>query len=126
LFVFFFVSTFSKYQYTPKRNIKTLKGPQKLNVHDLGLVSEDILYTTVVKNNEGFSKKTNLKHFKNEVLGYITPWNKKGFYSKIHFKFRFCQTSNLNFCVGYEFAEIFASKFNFLSPVWFNVKWFEN
>jgi hypothetical protein len=74
-----FVSTFSKYQYIPKRNVKTIKGPQKLNVHDLGLVSEDILYTNVVKNNEGFSKKTNLKHFQNEVLGYITPWNKKGF-----------------------------------------------
>eukprot|EP01080_Neovahlkampfia_damariscottae_P000429 gene430-6842_t len=108
-----FQTTFQIYKYVPKRKIKTVSGPQKFHVQDLNLVTEDVLYTTIVKNHEGFFKKTHLKHFKNEVLGYITPWNRKGIEKQNNLFLR-----NL----GYEFAERFASKFNYLSPVWFNIK----
>ena len=77
-----FQVTFQVYKYVPKRKIKIIKGPQRKRVQDLNLVSEEALYTTIVKNNEGFFKKTHLKHFKNDVLGYLTPWNKKGIQKK--------------------------------------------
>ena len=40
------------------------------------------------------------KAFDGEVLGYVTPWNGK----------------------GYDVADVFAPKFNFVSPVWLQIK----
>jgi chitinase domain-containing protein 1 len=46
--------------------------------------------------------QVHVKHFQGETLGYVTPWNSK----------------------GYDMAKLFSRKFTYISPVWLQVSYF--
>lgn len=72
------------------------------------LVSERNLVNTyiesareIIKNHNVYCEScANQKNFKAPVLGYVTPWNGR----------------------GYDIAKIFTNKFNYVSPVWLQIK----
>eukprot|EP01132_Coremiostelium_polycephalum_P007944 gene7944-9774_t len=74
----------------------------KKDVVKRNLVRENIKPTSILQNHFKYCKDTQKRKFKGNVLGYITPWNSK----------------------GYKIAELFKCKFTHLSPVWFQVKFF--
>ena len=67
-------------------------------LHKKGLVKVDLIGSDILKNhNEPCDEK--IKNFQNPLLGYVTPWNPK----------------------GKEMAKLYASKFDLISPVWYNI-----
>eukprot|EP01083_Nonionella_stella_P224066 797897_1 len=66
------------------------------NVKDRGLVSQTVNYTSIIRNHGLYCKEKH-KHFSGDTLAYITPWNTH----------------------GYEIAKEFRSKFDYVSPVWY-------
>ncbi|KAI9109920.1 hypothetical protein K1719_018961 [Acacia pycnantha] len=64
------------------------------------IVNSDLSYRDVLTENSKVSENTSRRHYDYPVLGYITPWNSK----------------------GYELAKRFNSKFTHLSPVWYELK----
>ncbi|XP_061352997.1 uncharacterized protein LOC133297808 isoform X2 [Gastrolobium bilobum] len=69
-------------------------------VYQRGLVTADANYQDVLTENSRVSENTSQRHYTYPVLGYITPWNSR----------------------GYEMAKRFNSKFTHLSPVWYDLK----
>ncbi|KAA8520729.1 hypothetical protein F0562_014999 [Nyssa sinensis] len=68
-----------------------------------GLVKTNVNYQeilTVRTDNNKVSENKSRRHYTYPVLGYITPWNSR----------------------GYELAKSFNSKFTHLSPVWYDLK----
>ncbi|XP_020210756.1 chitinase domain-containing protein 1 [Cajanus cajan] len=70
------------------------------NVYEQGLVTTHANYHHVLTENSKVSENTSQRHYTYPVLGYITPWNSR----------------------GYELAKRFNSKFTHLSPVWYDLK----
>jgi len=68
-------------------------------LHNKGLVKVDISYSGIISHyNDSCDEE--VKHYKNPLLGYVTPWNSE----------------------GKEIAKKFALKFTLISPVWHNIK----
>ncbi|KAH0567141.1 chitinase domain-containing protein 1 [Cotesia glomerata] len=76
------------------------KGPVDNSVFDRGLVVQDPKISDIVKQAGLYYKDTKKRHFNNDVLGYITPWNGEGL----------------------EIAKTFHGKLTLVSPVWFNLQ----
>ncbi|KAK7285797.1 hypothetical protein RJT34_20578 [Clitoria ternatea] len=70
------------------------------NLHQRGPVTTLLNYQHVLTENSKVSENTSQRHYSYPVLGYITPWNSR----------------------GYELAKRFNSKFTHLSPVWYGLK----
>ncbi|XP_068617773.1 chitinase domain-containing protein 1 [Battus philenor] len=83
-----------------QKNIKPQEGPRKNNVLDRKLVVETAYVKDIIKYHATFHQDVSLRNFKNSVLGYVTPWNSR----------------------GYDVAKMWAPKFNYISPVWLQVK----
>jgi len=64
------------------------------------LFAEEIPSEVIMRQFDDSHGVSNVKQFAGEVLGYVTPWNTK----------------------GSDYAIKFASKFDFLSPVWFEIR----
>ncbi|CAJ1961278.1 unnamed protein product [Sphenostylis stenocarpa] len=73
---------------------------QQSYVYEQGLVTTHANYQHVLSENSKVSDNTSQRHYKYPVLGYITPWNSR----------------------GYELAKRFNSKFTHISPVWYDLK----
>ncbi|CAH0725683.1 unnamed protein product, partial [Brenthis ino] len=83
-----------------QKGVKPQEGSRKNNVLDRKLVVETPYVKDVLKYHATYHQDTSLRNFKNTVLGYVTPWNSR----------------------GYDVAKTWASKFNYVSPVWLQVK----
>nr|XP_035119725.1 chitinase domain-containing protein 1 isoform X2 [Callithrix jacchus] len=70
-------------------------------VQDRGLVVSDLKAEDVVLEHRSYcSAEARDRHFAGDVLGYVTPWNSR----------------------GYDVTKVFASKFTQISPVWLQLK----
>lgn len=77
--------------------------PVKLDgdVFDRKLVQEEISIKSIIQNYKHFSlDRSKIKRFENKVLGYVTPWNSK----------------------GYDHSKTFANKLDIISPVWLQIE----
>jgi chitinase domain-containing protein 1 len=83
-----------------KKEIKVRKGPVQKNVLDRKLVVEDPLPEDIISEYQTYQANVDETHFSGDVLGYVTPWNNH----------------------GYDVAKLFAGKFNFVSPVWLQLR----
>ncbi|XP_059052671.1 chitinase domain-containing protein 1 [Achroia grisella] len=83
-----------------QKGVKTQEGPRKNNVLDRKLIHETPLAKDIIKYHATYHQELSIRHFSNPVLGYVTPWNNK----------------------GYDVAKIWAPKFNYISPVWLQIK----
>ncbi len=79
----------------------SLSGQNDLSVVERNLVNGfKIPSHEIVKYSHLYCKKcANMKTFKNKVLGYVTPWNSK----------------------GYDVSKLFAHKLDLISPVWLQI-----
>ncbi|XP_008553138.1 chitinase domain-containing protein 1 isoform X1 [Microplitis demolitor] len=75
------------------------KGPVDDNVFDRDLVVQDPKIHDIIKQSGLYYKDTKKRHFNNDVLGYITPWNGEGL----------------------DVAKTFHGKLTLVSPVWFTI-----
>lgn len=83
-----------------QKGVKPQEGPRKSNVLDRKLVTEAPLVKDIIKYHATYHQDVYSQNFGNSVLGYVTPWNNK----------------------GYDIAKIWAPKFNYISPVWLQIK----
>nr|UCK81485.1 chitinase-like protein 2 [Arenicola marina] len=88
-----------------KRGDKKVKDEKVLlstqNVVERGLVTESLKAKDILKEYKSYCDvEREVKHFKGETLGYVTPWNGH----------------------GYDIAKTFGHKFSYVSPVWLQLK----
>ncbi|CAH2216974.1 jg1368 [Pararge aegeria aegeria] len=83
-----------------QKGVKPQEGSRKNNVLDRKLVVETPYVKDILKYHATYHQETSLRNFKNTVLGYVTPWNSK----------------------GYDAAKTWAPKFDYISPVWLQIK----
>ncbi|KAF7826162.1 chitinase domain-containing protein 1 [Senna tora] len=101
LVLFFIVSVaVSVIVYRFKYSSPTHSGESHSYGNQRDLVNADMNYQDVLTENSKVSENTSRRHYDYPVLGYITPWNSR----------------------GYELAKRFNSKFTHLSPVWYDLK----
>jgi chitinase domain-containing protein 1 len=75
--------------------------PSKINVLQRQLVDENITPKSIVDNYQSYcSTCLQTREFTQSTLVYVTPWNSH----------------------GYDMAKLFTKKFDYISPVWFNIK----
>ncbi|XP_077518019.1 chitinase domain-containing protein 1 [Amblyomma americanum] len=75
--------------------------PGPADVFERGLVKEAFKVGDILKHHRSYcNTKTRESRFGGTVLGYVTPWNNR----------------------GYDIAKIFGSKFNYVSPVWLQLE----
>lgn len=86
---------------TPTSQNNTSQLIDDRSVVDRGLINENrIPPKDIIFNHNKYCKQcSTLKNFKNKVLGYVTPWNSK----------------------GYDISKVFAKKLDYLSPVWLQI-----
>jgi len=82
----------------PKVPIKI--GPVSKSVIKKNLVKIGVGANEIISHNQAYFNQSLERRVNQAVLGYVTPWNNH----------------------GYDVAKIFASKFEFISPVWLQVK----
>jgi chitinase domain-containing protein 1 len=76
-------------------------SPAKTNVLQRNLIQEDINPQTILENHQSYcSTCVETREFTHPTLVYITPWNNH----------------------GYDLVKIFTKKFDYISPVWLNIK----
>lgn len=83
-----------------KSKVPIKAGPVSKSVIEKGLVKIGIGAKEIITHNQAYFNKTSENRVSHAVLGYVTPWNNH----------------------GYNIAKIFANKFEFVSPVWLQVK----
>ncbi|CAH2043832.1 unnamed protein product, partial [Iphiclides podalirius] len=83
-----------------QKGVKPQEGARKNNVLDRKLVVETPSVKDIIKYHATYHQDVSLRNFKNPVLGYVTPWNSK----------------------GYDVAKTWGPKFNYISPVWLQIK----
>lgn len=64
------------------------------------MVSVEPFGKDIIVEHQTYYEKTSERSFSGKVLGYVTPWNNK----------------------GYDIAKLFTYKFNYISPVWLQLK----
>ncbi|CAL1533105.1 unnamed protein product [Lymnaea stagnalis] len=93
-------STLSKSQRGKKKKETKVEIADK-NVVDRGLVTINPTIREILReHSQYFDRDREVKNFEGETLAYVTPWNNH----------------------GYDIAKLFGAKFNFVSPVWLQVK----
>nr|AZS52288.1 chitinase 1 [Plutella xylostella] len=83
-----------------QKGVKSQEGPRKYNVLDRKLVVENPPVKDVIKFHSTYHQDVTTRNFNNLVLGYVTPWNSK----------------------GYDVAKTWGSKFAYISPVWLQIR----
>uniref|UniRef100_A0A023GDL6 Chitinase domain-containing protein 1 n=1 Tax=Amblyomma triste TaxID=251400 RepID=A0A023GDL6_AMBTT len=86
-----------------KKKLKAVEAldPGPADVFDRDLVKESFKISDIMKHHRSYcNTKTREKRFGGAVLGYVTPWNNR----------------------GYDIAKIFGSKFSYVSPVWLQLE----
>lgn len=84
-----------------KKKKKTVVTLSTQNVIQRNLVTETLTIKDIIKEHASYCDvEREIKHFQGTTLGYITPWNAH----------------------GYDIAKLFGNKFNFVSPVWLQVR----
>lgn len=95
-----FIIVSSTFAPDDKKKSKKVK-PAAESVVERGLVRDEIELDEIVKNHAVYCDKCkNLKNFENKILGYVTPWNAR----------------------GYDIAKVFAKKIDLVSPVWLQIQ----
>ena len=75
--------------------------PAKTSVLQRNLVQENIDRQTILENHQSYcSSCADTREFTHPTLVYVTPWNSH----------------------GYDVAKLFTKKFDYISPVWLNIK----
>lgn len=91
----------SRVQEPPAAENKPVQQLTGLPIFDLDLVNAKIKLNEIIDYHGVFCKEcTHEKHFGNKVLGYVTPWNSK----------------------GYDLSKRFADKLDMISPVWLQIE----
>ena len=94
-------TTPSSVQSVPSPSTVRAVPPAKTTVLQRDLVQENIDRQTILENHQSYcSTCVETREFTHPTLVYITPWNSH----------------------GYDLAKIFAKKFDYISPVWLNIK----
>jgi len=76
-------------------------GPTDKTLEERGLISATPKIKDIIREHNAYTITTvGLKNTNGSVLGYVTPWNSR----------------------GYDIAKIFAKKFTHISPVWLQIK----
>jgi hypothetical protein len=75
-------------------------GSYNEDVNGLELVRTRVDPSSILAHHHHYYHNTHIKNFGSSTLGYVTPWNSK----------------------GYDIAKRFASKFTYISPVWYQIK----
>ncbi|PRP81229.1 chitinase domain-containing protein 1-like [Planoprotostelium fungivorum] len=80
------------------------------SVYDRGLVNTDVNYLSILNEQTNYQDRnkddsnelepTKRKNYHGITLAYVTPWNNH----------------------GYDIAKIFSCKFDYVSPIWYNIK----
>ncbi|XP_059139701.1 chitinase domain-containing protein 1-like [Physella acuta] len=92
--------TLSKSQRGKKKKESKVEVADK-NVVDRGLVTKSLTIRDIIREHSlYFDRDREVKNFEGETLAYVTPWNNH----------------------GYDIAKLFGAKFNFVSPVWLQIK----
>ncbi|KAH7970114.1 hypothetical protein HPB52_024161 [Rhipicephalus sanguineus] len=82
------------------QTVQTL-DPGSEDVFERDLVQEVFKVGDVLKHHRSYcNTRTKTRRFAGDVLGYVTPWNNR----------------------GYDIAKIFGSKFRYVSPVWLQLE----
>lgn len=75
--------------------------PGATDVFERGLVQEVFKSADVLRHHRSYcNTKTKERRFEGDILGYVTPWNNR----------------------GYDIAKIFGAKFSYVSPVWLQLE----
>ncbi|CAN7998977.1 unnamed protein product [Ixodes hexagonus] len=86
-----------------KKKVKSVKPvpPGPTTIFERALVTEDVKVQDILKHHQSYCHATTKeKRFKGYVLGYVTPWNNR----------------------GYDIAKMFGAKFAYVSPVWLQLE----
>jgi chitinase domain-containing protein 1 len=93
-----------------KKTKATKKSAEKIQLPDLSVEKRNLIkkqidsMKDIIKNHDKYclpcSKSENSMENSGDVLGYVTPWNSK----------------------GYDISKTFAKKLNYISPVWLQIK----
>eukprot|EP00271_Cylindrocystis_brebissonii_P009152 TRINITY_DN2382_c0_g2_i1.p1 TRINITY_DN2382_c0_g2~~TRINITY_DN2382_c0_g2_i1.p1 ORF type:complete len:500 (+),score=86.50 TRINITY_DN2382_c0_g2_i1:248-1747(+) len=75
-------------------------GAVSTSVFERNLVTDKVDYRSILAENDRYWVNTSHRHFTGSVLGYVTPWNGK----------------------GYDIAKTFRAKFTHISPVWYQLR----
>uniref|UniRef100_A0A2M4AG64 Chitinase domain-containing protein 1 n=1 Tax=Anopheles triannulatus TaxID=58253 RepID=A0A2M4AG64_9DIPT len=81
------------------KELKVKTGPLSSNVYERGLVQGEPSARDIIVENGAYYEQTSQKLFEGKVLGFVTPWNNR----------------------GYDVAKIWGAKFDLVSPVWLQV-----
>ncbi|TPX47006.1 hypothetical protein SeMB42_g03495 [Synchytrium endobioticum] len=86
--------------YASNFQVKTDSTPR--TIHKLGIITKHVTPNQISEHQNTTRLRTsqNVKIFSNVALGYVTPWNKK----------------------GYDIAEKYRHKFDYISPIWYYIK----
>ncbi|CAH2069270.1 unnamed protein product [Thlaspi arvense] len=100
IFVIFFIAipTVSMVVYKVKFADRVIHTES--SIRQKGIIKTVIDFQEILTEHSKASENSSTRHYDYAVLGYITPWNSK----------------------GYDIAKIFNSKFTHLSPVWYDLK----
>ncbi|CAN1793828.1 Protein THYLAKOID RHODANESE-LIKE, chloroplastic [Linum perenne] len=102
IFFFFFVVipavTVVFYLFNSSLSLPDISGSADQKQEDRFKV--DLDYREILEEHSEVSENGSQRHYEYPVLGYITPWNSK----------------------GYDIAKMFTDKFTHLSPVWYDLK----
>ncbi|KAG8188997.1 hypothetical protein JTE90_019009 [Oedothorax gibbosus] len=96
-------ATLSKSDRKSSRNVKKFdkSDQQKISEDKNNLLKSAVSYQDIIKEHKSFSiTQAMVRHFDQDVLGYVTPWNSH----------------------GYDIAKLFSVKFTMISPVWLQLK----
>ncbi|CAM9893673.1 unnamed protein product, partial [Laminaria digitata] len=76
------------------------EGPVQLSVVERGLVTPGVSAGSILREHQAWHAEEGTKRFPGETLGYVTPWNGR----------------------GYDFARTFRSKLDYVSPAWYQLR----
>ncbi|KAF4532061.1 hypothetical protein B566_EDAN016133 [Ephemera danica] len=82
------------------KNIKTFEGPVADDIVARGVATKNPKVKDLIAHHAAYQSNIKKVNFQGTVLGYVTPWNSK----------------------GYDVAQVFAPKFGIISPVWLQVR----
>lgn len=86
-----------------KKKIQSVKPlpPSSTTIFERGLVTESVKVHDLLKHHKSYCINTaSEKRYNGTVLGYVTPWNNR----------------------GYDISKIFGAKFSYVSPVWLQLE----
>eukprot|EP00904_Undaria_pinnatifida_P009081 jgi/Undpi1/5302/HiC_scaffold_2.g00583.m1 len=84
----------------PRKYLPAMEGPVEHSVEERRLVTKAVSAASVLREHQAWHSEEGTKRFSGETLGYVTPWNGR----------------------GYDFARTFRSKLDYVSPAWYQLR----